>query len=367
MSNDEVFLERALELAKRGIGFTSPNPAVGAVIVKNEKIIGEGWHKRAGGEHAERGAIQDIRDIKDIKGATMYVTLEPCCHWGKTPPCVDSIVAAGIKKVVVGMKDPFEKVNGKGIAFLKKHGIQVELLNTKSIQYKEIRELNQPFIKWAKTGLPYVVLKAAISLDGKIATRTGESKWITSPKARDDARLERSLCDAVIVGAGTVAADDPELAAHGKYKNKKLLRVIIDPELGLSMNKRVFRDENVFVACTDQATSKNRRRFEKAGIEYKSFGKNKISIKKLLEYLAKRNIQKLFVEGGAGVHGTFHDQRMIDEIIFYIAPKIIGGVDALSAVGGEGIKKLSEAVELTEVKIEQIADDIKIRGILERY
>lgn len=379
MSNNGFFLQHALELAKKGIGFTSPNPGVGAVIVKNNNIIGEGWHKKAGGKHAEVVALKPLLTSpwqgRNFSGATMYVTLEPCCHWGKTPPCVEAIVKSGIKKVVVGMRDPFEKVNGKGIAFLRKHGIKVELLNTKSVQYKEIRKLNQPFIKWSKTGLPYVILKAAVSMDGKIATRTGESKWITSEKAREDARLERSLCDAVVVGAATVLADNPELAAHGRFSakggsaggGKKLLRVIIDPLLTSDVKKKVFRDQHVFVACTDRAIAKNRRYFEKVSIEYTSFGKNKISIKKLLEYLGKRNIQKVFVEGGAGVHGLFHDQRMIDEVIFYIAPKIIGGADALSAVGGEGIGKLPDAVELGDVGVSRVGEDVKVRGILRRY
>jgi diaminohydroxyphosphoribosylaminopyrimidine deaminase/5-amino-6-(5-phosphoribosylamino)uracil reductase len=244
------------------------------------------------------------------------------------------------------------------------------------------------------TGLPYVVLKAAVSLDGKIATRTGESKWITGDAARDDARLERSLCDAVIVGAGTVAADDPELAPHGKFKKKKLLRVIIDGELSSDVKKKVFRDNNVLVACADSASKKHVERFKKnkikiataeagsrhTGGKIKSFGKERVSIQKLLEYLGKRGVQKVFVEGGAGVHGAFYDEAMrktqdtnskkqtiVDEMIFYIAPKIIGGKNAVAAIGGEGVKRLSDVLELKDVKTEPVGNDLKVRGIVNWY
>ncbi|OGH69694.1 MAG: riboflavin biosynthesis protein RibD [Candidatus Magasanikbacteria bacterium RIFCSPHIGHO2_02_FULL_51_14] len=368
-------MHRAYELARKGIGFTSPNPAVGAVIVKNGKIIGEGWHKKAGGKHAEVIALRQAQGKlkkskgKGVKGSTLYVTLEPCCHFGQTPPCVDAIISSGIKKVVVGMKDPHKKVDGGGIRALRKAGIVVELLNTKSVLAKEIRMLNQPFIKWAMTGFPYVVLKAAVSLDGKIATRTGESKWITGLEAREDARLERSLCDAVFVGAGTVHADNPELAAHGKFRQKKLLRVIIDGNLSTSRDfrKKVFRDEHVFVACADMATKKNQEKFRRAGIPFQSFGRDSVSVKKLLHYLGRHNIQSVFVEGGAGIHGAFHDSRMIDKVIFYIAPKIIGGIDSLSAVGGEGVKKMSEAAELKEVQVDRVGSDVKIVGQINVY
>ncbi len=380
----DMFILRAIELAQKGIGFTSPNPAVGAVIVKNGKIIGEGWHKKAGGPHAEVVAIKKTEVRSPKSGSSiLYVTFEPCCHTGKTPPCTDAIIASGIKSVVVGMVDSLKHTNTKGIQALRSHGISVHVLNKKTVLAKEIRLLNQPFIKWAKTGLPYVIMKSAVSLDGKIATRTGESKWITGSSAREDARLERSMCDAVLVGAGTVMADDPELAAHGVHKKKQLLRVIIDPELSLPLSKKVFRppsspvvmsgdfgetrDMHVLVACTDRAIADRRRVYEKQGIQFQSFGKTRVNIRRLLAHLGTVGIQSIFVEGGAGIHGAFHDAGVIDKVIFYIAPKIIGGEGALSAVGGAGTKLLDETLQFQETSWKNIGDDMKFVGRVNEY
>ena len=363
---------RAIELAKKGKGFTSPNPIVGAVVVLSGEIIGEGWHKKAGMRHAEVGAILEARKKCDLKDAIVYVTLEPCCHFGKTPPCTDLIIESGIKNVVIGMKDSFWRVERKGIKRLKDEGINVEMVKSNSNIFRDICYLNQSFLKWAQTGLPYVVMKSATTLDGKIATVVGESKWITGKKTRVDSRLERSLCDAVLVGCGTVDADDPELAAHGDYKKKKLLRVIIDPLLSLSLDKKVFRDENVFVACTKKATEKNKERFKKFGIDFKEFGPIEISVKLLLQYLGKKNITKLFVEGGSGVHGSFHDAALVDplivdEVLCYIAPKIFGGSKALSVVGGKGVKSIVASLSLNDVSTSVIDNDLKMRGFVNFY
>ncbi|MFA4830741.1 MAG: bifunctional diaminohydroxyphosphoribosylaminopyrimidine deaminase/5-amino-6-(5-phosphoribosylamino)uracil reductase RibD [Patescibacteria group bacterium] len=377
MSNSQLkkFMGRAMELARKGIGFTSPNPAVGAALVNKGKIIGEGWHRRAGAEHAEVIALEEARRAgKKMSGATLYVTLEPCCHFGKTPPCVNKIIASGVRKVVIGMKDPHSKVNGGGARALRKAGIKVELLDKKNIFYKKIKMMNQPFIKWATIGLPYVILKAAVSMDGKIAARIGESKWITGVEARKDSRLERSRCDAVLVGAGTVLADNSELAPYGKYCREPLLRVIIDVDLSSASNlkRKIFRDKNVFIACTDKAPVRLRRKLKKAMIEFASFGKNRVSIRKLLEYLAKQKITSVFVEGGAGVNGAFYDAalkdpKIIDKVIFYIAPKIIGGVDSLSVVGGKGVEKLGEVLKLGDIVVESIFTDVKTTAIANYY
>lgn len=374
------FMNNALLIAKKGIGFTSPNPAVGAVIVRNGKIIGEGYHRKAGEKHAELVAMQNAEfRMQNVRGATLYVTLEPCCHYGKTSPCTEAIAASGIRLVVVGMIDPMRHGKIKGVQALRAQGMATEVLNTKSVLAKEIREMNQPFIKWATTGLPYVTLKAGMSLDGKIATRTGESKWITDEAARRDARLERSLCDAVLVGAGTVFADDPELAPHGAYKKKKLLRVIIDSELALPLSKKVFRDDAVFVATTDKVSAAQRKKYEKRGVEFHSFGKNRVSIPALLAFLGKRNIQSVFVEGGSGVHGAFYDaamkmqndecrmQDVVDRILFYIAPKIIGGVDSLPVIGGHGVEALSSVLAFRETTIKNVDEDIQFFGIVNIY
>lgn len=350
-------MKRAEDLAKKGEGFVSPNPCVGAVIVKNGRIIGEGWHKKAGMDHAEIVAIKDaLSKGGNLKDTDLYVTLEPCCHCGKTPPCVDAVVKYGFKNVFIGMIDPFVQVKGRSAEILKKKGIHVEICTGKIAD--EIRTLNQPFIKWAILGLPYVVMKAGMSLDGKIATCTGESKWITSEQARKDGKFERNKCDAVLVGAGTVGADDPELGDK--------LRVIIDAELDLSIKSKVFRNKNVFIACTDEAITKNKVKFEKLGIEFKSFGKKRIPIEKLLKFLGKRGIQNVFVEGGSEVNGSFFDEKMIDKVIFYIAPKLIGGA-GLSIIGGKGIKKLNELRKLDNFSIIKVGKDFKAVGILNSY
>jgi diaminohydroxyphosphoribosylaminopyrimidine deaminase/5-amino-6-(5-phosphoribosylamino)uracil reductase len=376
---NQMYMKRAIELAKKGIGRTSPNPCVGAVIVKGGKIVSEAWHKKAGSDHAEIIAIKKLMKKSGIvtrhldpslfENAELYVTMEPCSHNGKTPSCAKAIAAAGFKKVSIGMKDPFKKVNGRGIKYLRENGIDVEICKTGSDFANEIRSLNQPFIKWASKGLPYVTLKAGMSLDGKIAASSGESKWITSEEARKDARIERSLCDAVVVGAGTVMADDPELAAHGKFKNKALLRVVVDPKLRLPLNKKVFRDENVIVfCCREEVSKKNLEKYKKAGVEVKFFSGDKISVKQSLKFLAKRGIQSVFIEGGSGVHGYMYDyflkdRDLIDKVLFYVSPKIIGGKSALSVVGGKGVAKLKNAREFESFEVEMLGDEMKVEGI----
>ena len=365
-----MYIEKAIEQAKKSIGFTSPNPAVGAVIVKNGKVVGVGHTQAPGKNHAEIEAIKKAG--LEAKDTDLYVTLEPCCHTGRTGPCTDAIKKAGIKKVFIGMKDPNPKVNGGGMRQLKKAGIKIEFLSQKLKIAEEIRQLNQPFIKAVTTGLPYVVMKAAVTLDGKIATRTGNSKWITGSEARIDARLERSFCDAVLVGAGTVKADDPELAPHGPFKNKKLLRVIIDGQLSSDLKKQIFRDQNVLVACADGAPAARRQLYDNAGIQYRSFGKKSVDIKRLLQYLGSQEIRSVYVEGGAGVHGVFHDAALkdhplIDRVIFYIAPKIIGGTDSISGIGGHGVQLVNQVLNLEHIKMQQLGTDYKVSALVNVY
>lgn len=368
----DAFMQRALELAKKRVGFTSPNPAVGAVIVRYGKIIGEGYHKKAGGPHAEVEAIRSVSKKSDLSGAALYVTLEPCCHYGKTPPCTDLIAQYGFKNVIIGMKDCFQKVDGNGIKQLNTHSVQTKIIAEDTPLAREIRVINQPFIKWAQIGLPYVVMKAAVSIDGRIATAAGDSKWITGEIAREDARLERSRHDAVLVGAGTVLADDPELAAHGMYRTKKLLRIVIDPELSLDVRKKVFRDADVFVVTTDRAPQKRKELFEKAGIAFHSFGAKEVSIKRLLRHLGEQRVLSVFVEGGASVHGSFydealHDPLILDQALWYIAPKIIGGIHALSAVGGKGVRRVSDAPAFQKQTVEEVGGSLKVRGLFNQY
>lgn len=369
----EKFLQQALELAQKAVGFTSPNPCVGAVVVKDEKILGQGYHKKAGGKHAEVLAIENARKNGfSVEGADVYVTLEPCCHVGKTSACTELLIDSKIKRVFVGMKDPFKMVNGGGIKVLKRAGIEVEVLPKQSNLSEKIHFLNQPFIKWAQTGLPYVTLKAAVSLDGKIATRTHDSKWITSEEARADARHERSLCDAVLVGSGTVIKDNPVLAAHGKYEQKLLKRILIDPDLSTPLSSQFFRDGNVFVATTSRAPKEKIEELKNKGIPVEKLGVKKIEVKNLLQHLGKLGVQHVYVEGGSGVHGSFFDEALydplvIDKILWYIAPILIGGKDAISSLLGTGIEKVAEARNLKNVHTQSVGPDIKVTGYFNMY
>ena len=375
-------MRRAVVLAKKGMVFTYPNPCVGAVVVKGGVVVGEGYHSKAGEDHAEVIAIKNVMNKSGIKtvdldptlfhNAVLYVTLEPCAHSGKTPPCVKAITAAGFKKVCVGMKDPFNKVNGKGIKYMRGHGIDVEICRPGSILSNEIKELNQPFIKWALTHIPYVILKSGMSLDGKIALKTGQSKWITSEILRKDGRMERSKCNCVIVGANTVKADDPELAKIGKYKNTYLLKVVVDGKLSVGTDAKIFKSKNVLVACCDSASSNNKKRFKASGIPFKSFGKDFVSIKRLLQYLGKIGLESVFVEGGSEMNGAIFDaalkdRNLMDKVIFYIAPKLIGGRDSKSVIGGEGIEKLSDAVTFDGFFASKISDGLKVTGVINFY
>lgn len=370
---EEKFFTMALELAAKAVGFTSPNPCVGAVVVKKGKVIGVGYHKKAGTAHAEVIAIQNAEENgHSVKDADIYVTLEPCCHVGKTPACTDLLIRSKIKRVFVGMKDPFKMVNGGGIKILKSNGIEVEVLPSSHPTSLSLRLLNQPFIKWAMTGLPYVTLKAAVTLDGKIASHTRDSKWITGEGARNDSRLERSLCDAVLVGSGTVKADNPELAPHGKYAKKPLLRVIVDPDLSTSVKSHVYRDEQVFVATTARVSPQRVEEFKEQGIVVESLGPDRIFIKTLLQDIGKKNVQHLFVEGGSVVHGSFFDEAkydplIIDRVIWYIAPKLIGGSSGISAIGGVGIEKMNKALHLKNIQYTILDEDIKVSGFLNVY
>lgn len=365
------FWELAFTEAEKALGFVSPNPAVGAVLVKGGKVVSVGHTQKPGKNHAEVEAIKKAGSR--AHGATLYVTLEPCCHVRKlTGPCTEIIIKAGIKKVVVAIKDPNPEVSGKGIAVLKKAGIVVELISIKSEIARRAREINQSFFKAMQTGLPYVILKAGITLDGKIATKTGESQWITGVEARVDARLERSLCDAVLVGVGTVKADNPELAPHGKFKNKKLLRIIIDPELSLDKKYKVFRDENVLVVCTAKAPEARKKYFTKNNINVVDCGEEKISWRSLLEYLGEQKIRSIYVEGGAGVHGSLVDAArqdflLLDRVLFYIAPAIMGGAQSKTAIAGNGPEKLTELLHCSETQAKKIGQDFKITGYLNHY
>jgi len=362
-------MQICLELAKKGVGKVNPNPMVGCVIVKNDKIVGQGYHRYFGDAHAEIEALK--RAEGEAKDATMYINLEPCCHWGKTPPCVPEIIRVGIKKVVIAMKDPNPLVNGKGIRQLKisaKGGFASGEKNVKlkiGVLEKEAKELNRAYIKFITKKMSYAILKSAMSLDGKIATSTGDSKWITSLQARDYARRLRKQVDAVLVGINTVTKDNPLLTTHNQSRNP--LRVVVDPNLQIPLWSRILNKEAetlIFTTGNQKNKSSKMQILEKRGIKILSLpAKNgRINFKQIMQGLAKMNIASVLIEGGGETNAYALEDKVVDEVILFIAPKIIGGKDALTPVEGEGIKTLSQALRIKNLSIEKIGSDFLLKG-----
>ncbi len=354
--NDEFYIKRTLRLAAKAKGMTSPNPMVGAVIVKNGEIIAEDYHKTPGKPHAEALAITKAGE--NAEGSTLYVNLEPCCHTEKrTPPCTKAIMNAGINKVVIGMPDPNPKVSGKGITELLKTGIEVK----SGILEDESRRLNEAYVKFITTGKPFVTLKIAMTLDGKIATPEGQSKWITGEKARKTVHRLRSSVDAIVTAIGTVKADDPQLTARIKG-GRNPLRIVIDPNLEIPLNAKILQvpPETVIVTRTNNSKSTY---LEKSGIKILYF-KNKFDLKWLIEKLGQMNITSVLIEGGSSLNAHSLEDGVVDKIIFFIAPKIIGGRDSFPAIGGKSFKKLEEAYRITDSKVRRIGEDFLIEGYI---
>ena len=348
---DERFMQRALALARRGVGKTSPNPAVGAVLVRKGRVIGAGWHKRAGGPHAE---IFTLRGV-NARGATLYVTLEPCCTWGKTPPCTDAIITAGVKRVVVAALDPNPKHNGRGLKVLRRAGIRVE----SGLLADEATAMNEVFHKWVTTGMPFVIAKVAMSLDGKIATRTGDSKWITSEAARREAHRLRAGVDAVMVGANTVIRDNPQLTVRHGVRGKQPWRVVVDargrtPPSAKLLN--VTHLKRTIVLTTKQAPVRWRRHLALLGIDVVIVKKTegRVDLQAALRALGDMDVTSVLVEGGSELLGSFFDARLVDKVALFYAPVVIGGRDAVMAVAGAGVATVRKAVRLTDCRWRQI-------------
>lgn len=355
-SSDIKFLKLTLKLAKKGQGFTSPNPMVGAVIVKNGKIIGQGYHKKYGGPHAEIEALNSAK--KTVAGATMYVSLEPHGFQGvNTPPCTKAIINAKIKKVVCCTLDPNHKVAGNGIEQLRQAGIETKV----GALEKEAQDLNCAFFTYHQKQRPLVAIKFASSLDGKIATKTHESKWITGEAARKFARSLRSQYQAILVGINTVLADDPNLGVRNKNQ-KDPIRVIIDSSLKIPLNAQVLRDKNVLIFTTISANKKKKQQLIKLGFKIIEFKNKFILPKQILSKLHEQRIISLFIEGGSQTLGNFVDAKLVDKIYAFQAPKIIGGNDSLSAIGGQGITKLNGALQIKEPQFKKIDNDFLIFG-----
>ncbi|MDP3965894.1 MAG: bifunctional diaminohydroxyphosphoribosylaminopyrimidine deaminase/5-amino-6-(5-phosphoribosylamino)uracil reductase RibD [bacterium] len=347
---DERFMSEALKLAEKGIGRTSPNPMVGAVVVKGGKIIGRGYHRKAGVAHAEIEALAAAG--RSARGATLYVNLEPCAHFGKTPPCVEAIINAGIKRVVCSAIDPNPQVQGRGIARLKQFGISVSV----GVKKAEARVLNEAFFVFHEKKRPFVALKFAMSLDGKLAARTGDSKWITGEKARSFARDLRGNYQAILVGVNTVIRDNPHLGAR-KRGMKDPLRIILDSHLRIPLRARVLRDANVIIAATSRAPRAKIQKLEKRGIRVLVFKGIRVSIPKLLAELRKREIISVFVEGGGEVLGSFIDAKIADKAYVFCAPLLVGGAGAHS-VGGKGVEKIAQALRFKTMSVKSLGGDV---------
>lgn len=347
----------ALKLAQETAGHTSPNPAVGAVIVKNSKIIGFGAHIRAGEAHAEAHALQMAGH--QAEGATMYVTLEPCSHYGKVPPCAHLLIKRGIKRVVIATLDANDKVHGKGVELLRSAGIEVVV----GVLQAEARKLNASFFHYVRTKKPFVTMKVAISLDGKIATHTGDSQWITGEDARLDGHTYRHTHDAILVGVNTVIADNPSLTARLADGGEHPIRVILDTHLRTPLDAKVVTDgqAETWIIVGRNVSDKRKKQFElHSHVTVISLDDEKIDIHEVLQLLGENDVMTLFVEGGARVNGTFLQEKAFNQVIVYMAPKLIGGSRAPTSFAGEGFPVLSDVPSLSITHVEKIGKDLKV-------
>lgn len=355
------WIDRAVALARRGVPHTSPNPAVGAVLVRNGVVVGEGYHRRAGGPHAEVVALQAAQGR--ALGSTLYVTLEPCSHWGRTPPCADALIAAGVRRVVACAVDPNPKVLGQGFARLAAAGVEVALA-PESVE-RRVRRLNAPYEKFIAEHLPFVTLKAAMSLDGRIATATGESRWITSPRARRVAHRLRARHDAIVAGIGTVLADDPLLTVRtpgGRPARRQPLRVVLDSRARLAgVRSRLVESASpgspVLVATTPRAGASSVESLRRAGVEVAVLPAapgERVDLAALMALLAEHELTSVLVEGGPTVHASFLEAGLVDALALFVAPRVLGGASAPGAVGGAGAPSLSQAWDIAEWRVRHI-------------
>ncbi|MBR1859348.1 MAG: bifunctional diaminohydroxyphosphoribosylaminopyrimidine deaminase/5-amino-6-(5-phosphoribosylamino)uracil reductase RibD [Selenomonadaceae bacterium] len=355
-------MEIALNIAANARGRTSPNPMVGAVIVKDGRIIAEGWHRKAGTPHAEVHALNMAGELAE--GATLYVTLEPCSHFGRTPPCANAIVNAGIKRVVAAMSDPNSKVAGNGFKILTDAGIEVKV----GVLEYEAKKLNEVFLKWITTKMPFVTLKTAMSLDGKIATASGQSQWITCAESRKRVHELRDINDAIMVGVGTVLADNPTLTARIDG-GKNPIRIIVDSNARTPIEANVVTDgqAQTIIAVTENAPRNKIEALKNLGVDIITAGNDKrVDLTLLMRELGKRDITSVFVEGGGTLNFSLLNENLVDKLYAFIAPKIIGGRNALTSVEGDGFINLSDAALLHDIKTELVGDDVLINGYLRK-
>jgi diaminohydroxyphosphoribosylaminopyrimidine deaminase / 5-amino-6-(5-phosphoribosylamino)uracil reductase len=372
MGEDQVvmpsseYMDHALSLARLAKGNTSPNPAVGAVIVKDYFAIGMGYTQPAGSDHAEVMALHQAGE--KARGATMYVTLEPCCYYGRTPPCTKAIIEAGISEVHISMLDPNPLVSGNGVKALNEAGIRTYVGSSREEAYK----INEAYIKYITTGLPFVIAKFAMSLDGKIATRTGNSKWISSEESRKYVHTLRHCADAVMVGVNTVIADDPRLTARGcngkgGETKKQPLRLIVDSRGRTPAKAQLFKQPGkTMLAVVEPLDKQKREQFTKTGVDILELPEmeGRVNLSALFKIMGQRNIVSVLVEGGSTLLGSLFDHHLVDRVLVFISPIIIGGNEAKTAIGGRGVDSVVEALHLGQVEINNFGDNILMSGYI---
>ena len=363
MEQDRQYMKMALELAQKGMGFTAPNPMVGAVIVKNGRIIGQGYHRKYGGLHAEREALAVCTE--EPEGASIYVTLEPCCHYGKQPPCVNAILEAGIRRVIIGSSDPNPLVAGKGIRILKDHGIEV----TENILKEECDKLNEAFFYYIQNKKPYVVMKYAMTMDGKIAAYTGESKWVTGEAARIHVQEQRLKYTGIMVGVGTVLADDPMLTCRLE-NSRNPVRIICDSHLRTPLTSKIVRTAETIptILASSSKDQQKIKNYEELGCQvlYVPEKNGHIDLNRLMELLGAAKIDSILLEGGGSLNWSALESGIVQKVQTYIAPKLFGGEEAKTPVEGKGFPDPASAVLLKNSEIIRLGDDFLIESEVKR-
>lgn len=361
---DSQYMQQVLELARGGLGFVSPNPLVGCVIVKDGEIVGRGYHQHFGGPHAEVHALQEAGSR--AQGAMLYVNLEPCSHTGKTPPCADAVIGAGVSRVVVALRDPNPLVAGRGLSRMAQAGIAVSV----GVREAEARKLNEAFCKYISTRRPFVTLKSATTLDGKIATRTGASQWITGELARQEGHRLRHAADAILVGVGTVVQDDPQLTTRlPDRQGVNPLRVIVDSTLRLPLHAQVTdvaAERRTLVATTARAPEAQCERLRTRGVEVvclPAYDDGRVDLEALFGYLGEHGVASVLVEGGATLSASLLRRRLVDKVLFFVAPKIIGG-DGVSVVGACGVETMEQVINFQDVVGQRLGQDFLLEAYL---
>ena len=365
----QYYMRRALDLARKGRGFTSPNPMVGAVVAKDGRIVGEGYHQAAGLPHAEVNALDAAGE--EARGATLYVTLEPCNHTGRTPPCTEKIIRSGVSTVVAAMEDPNPRVAGGGNAALKAHGIQVH----SGVCEKEARRLNEAFVKYICTGRPFVTVKCAATLDGRIATRTGDARWVTGPAARLHVHRLRHAVDGIMVGINTVRVDDPSLTtrlpADVQPQPKDPVRIILDTHLSISKNAGILRLDSeavTLIICADNVPARIRAKIKRSGVRVvpvETGEDGRIHLGGLMEPLGAENITSLLIEGGSRVIASAFAAGIVDKAMFFYAPKILGGDDGVPICAGPSRDSMADCILLADIQTRRFDDDLLVEGYVQ--